>query len=190
MVHPNLYNDNIVTQKHTKDGTFIHTSHPQFGHAIIQTHDADGELLAGEEDKINPRRTVVATGQQKHIDKKFKELGPAVQMPTKNEEVEFVPLEEMETQIDEGIHSVKSMVEGILAGHLVESTETFSSILADKISEKLAEAKIEVAQGIFAESSDDEDDEKSAETSDEDFSKHPLNQLQKIADYFPKFSDR
>lgn len=98
-----------------------------------------------------------------------------------NEEVEV----EMETQIDEGIHSVKSMVEGILAGHLVESTETFSSILADKISERLAEAKIEVAQGIFAESSDDEDDEKSAETSDEDFSKHPLNQLQKIADYKP-----
>jgi hypothetical protein len=78
------------------------------------------------------------------------------------------------------------MLESVIAGDLVESKQSFADILGNKIAVRLAEAKIAIAQGLFGivESKDaDEDDEKSAETSDEDFNKHPLSQLQKIADY-------
>lgn len=88
MAHPNLYKDNIVDQKHTSQGTHIHISHPVFGDAIIRTHDAEGKILPGEENTSNPRRDVVATGQTKHIQNKFKQLGAAIKMPTKNEEYE------------------------------------------------------------------------------------------------------
>jgi hypothetical protein len=84
--------------------------------------------------------------------------------------------------------STIAMLESVIAGDLVESKQSFADILGNKIAVRLAEAKIAIAQGLFGivESKDaDEDDEKSAETSDEDFNKHPLSQLQKIADYKP-----
>ena len=84
--------------------------------------------------------------------------------------------------------SIESMLESVLSGNLVESKQSFADILGAKIAARLAEAKIAVAQSLFGvvESKDeDEDDQKSAETSDEDFNKHPLSQLQKIADYKP-----
>jgi hypothetical protein len=136
MAHPNLYKDNIVDTKHTSQGTHIHISHPVFGDAIIRTHDAEGKILPGEENTSNPRRDVVATGQTKHIQNKFKQLGAEIKMPTKNEEYE----------------EISSMLESILAGELTESKDTFASILSSKIAQKLEEAKIKVAQSLFGES--------------------------------------
>lgn len=84
--------------------------------------------------------------------------------------------------------SIQEMLESVIAGDLVESKQTFGDILTAKIAARLSEAKVAIAQSLFGvvESKDsDEDDEKSSETSDEDFNKHPLAQLQKIADYKP-----
>ena len=86
------------------------------------------------------------------------------------------------------VESTIDMLESVIAGDLVESKQSFADILGNKIAARLAEAKIAIAKGLFGivESKDsDEDDVKSAETSDEDFNKHPLTQLQKIADYKP-----
>ena len=204
MAHPNLYNDNIAGQKHTRHGTFIHVSDSR-GHAIIQTHDAKGKLLAGEENTTNPRREVVATGQQKHVEKKFKELGPAVPLPSQNEEYEEELTneehEEMYEEKNEEKNEINSMLESILSDELVESKDTFASIISNKIAMKLEEVKIKVAMSLIGESKADDlwssaEDKhekanrlnkdapkKESEVDDNAWNSHPLKQLRNITDH-------
>jgi hypothetical protein len=56
--------------------------------------------------------------------------------------------------------SIQSMIETILSGNLVESTQSFSDIIASKIAYRLEESKVNVAQRVFGiqESHDDDDD--------------------------------
>jgi hypothetical protein len=79
---------------------------------------------------------------------------------------------------------LKEMLKQIAEGRLVESKESFVSIIGEKLQTKLNEAKVEIAKSLMnekKEKEDDEEDESSEEESDESFAKHPLNQLQKIA---------
>ena len=73
--------------------------------------------------------------------------------------------------------SVVAMVESILSGELNESKEQFKSILAEKISYRLDEVKIQVAQGIFAEESE-EDEAKETESF---HNEHPVGQLKALS---------
>lgn len=52
-------------------------------------------------------------------------------------------------------NKLKSLLESVLSGDLVESKQSFASLLADKIAVKLAEAKITVAQNFFESKADD-----------------------------------
>lgn len=78
---------------------------------------------------------------------------------------------------------LKEMLQQISKGQLVESKQSFVSIISDKVQKKLDEAKITIAQSLMGEKKEEE--EESSEEDDESFSKHPLNQLQKIASVEP-----
>lgn len=81
---------------------------------------------------------------------------------------------------------LKQMLKQIAEGKLVESKETFTSIISEKVKVRIEEAKVSVAQSFFEAKKEKEDDEEESEESDdESFSKHPLNQLQKIASVEP-----
>jgi hypothetical protein len=56
--------------------------------------------------------------------------------------------------------SIQGMIETILSGNLVESTQSFTDIISSKIAARLEESKIGVAQRVFGiqESHDDDDD--------------------------------
>ena len=73
--------------------------------------------------------------------------------------------------------SVVEMFESIISGELNESKEQFKSILAEKISYRLDEVKIQVAQGIFAEESE-EDEAKETESF---HNEHPVGQLKALS---------
>lgn len=64
--------------------------------------------------------------------------------------------------------SIQSMIETILSGNLVESSQTFSNLLAGKIAIKLEESKIAVAKRMFGESDDHHDD---GDNDNDDYSK-------------------
>lgn len=75
--------------------------------------------------------------------------------------------------------SVQSMIETVLSGNLVESTQSFSDILAVKIAAKLQEAKIDVAKRVFGiKESDDHDDD---DNDDDDYSKS-ISKMKKTKD--------
>jgi hypothetical protein len=46
---------------------------------------------------------------------------------------------------------IKTMLESVSSDNLAESTETFKTILADKVKSRLDETKQEVAKSVFAE---------------------------------------
>jgi hypothetical protein len=222
MNHPNLYNDNIVSQSTNKHGTHIHIDNGVMGHAIIRTHGPDGELLAGEKNTADPRRDVIATGKPQYISKMFKTIHESVVEDFEQDEItgEVTRKKDYSNSADkankkskeddkwyvgsqknkksdcnEELEIVKAMLESIYTGELVESTDTFSNILVDKIALKLEEARMLVAKNMFGESKADDlwnstepkkeknIDLKSDETSEEEESKHPLMQLKKIASY-------
>lgn len=56
--------------------------------------------------------------------------------------------------------SIQGMIETILSGNLVESTQSFSEIISAKIAYRLEESKIDVAKKVFGlQESDDHDDD-------------------------------
>lgn len=73
-------------------------------------------------------------------------------MHNTNEEYEVNEEELAEEMYEE----ISSMLESILSENLVESKDTFASILSSKIAQKLEEAKIIVAQSLFGESKADD----------------------------------
>lgn len=82
-------------------------------------------------------------------------------------------MKDLKTELEnEQTTAIKTIIESILAGELVESTNKFSDILTNKIAVKLEESKIAVAKSLYGiKESEKEEDEKSSETSDEDFHK-------------------
>jgi hypothetical protein len=136
-------------------------------------------------DKFKKSGNSKLSGAKLHDPKKVNKPGVAFKSGSSYKE----PTDTRDTKSGKSyVESIESMLESVIAGDLVESKQSFADILGSKLAARLAEAKIAIAQGLFGivESKDsDEDDVKSAETSDEDFNKHPLTQLQKIADYKP-----
>ena len=72
---------------------------------------------------------------ENELENEFEDLG---------QEEEEVGLEEF-TSLD----GIRSMIETVLAGNLVESKESFSNILSAKIALKLEEARIDTAKKVF-----------------------------------------
>ena len=103
---------------------------------------------------------------------------------TANEEYEN-QLDETTKEYDQEVgNPIIEMIDSLMSGELAESNALFYDLLAYKINEKVELKKIEVAQGIFGESKDedeDEDDNKSDEVGEDEENKHPLVQLNKIA---------
>lgn len=69
--------------------------------------------------------------------------------------------EELEDSIENiQTESIRNMIETILSGNLVESTQSFTDIITAKIAARLDESKINVAQRVFGiQESDDHDDD-------------------------------
>ena len=73
--------------------------------------------------------------------------------------------------------SISSMLESILSENLVESTDTFNSILSTKIAKRLEETKIKVAMSLV-DNVNEEADEDEEDKKDKEFKEHhPIGQL-------------
>lgn len=79
--------------------------------------------------------------------------------------------------------SVKTLIESIASGQLLESKQSFTAAISEKLSQKLSEAKQVVAKSFFEAKEKEEDDED--EVSDDAWKTHPLKQLSDIADSKP-----
>lgn len=90
--------------------------------------------------------------------------------------------EEYDVELEEGYNPISEMIESVMSGELTESNSLFYDLLGYKVAEKLEEKRLAVAQSIFGEAKDEDDeDEKSDEVGEDEESKHPLVQLKKIA---------
>jgi hypothetical protein len=80
--------------------------------------------------------------------------------------------------------SIQNMLENILSGNLVESSQSFTNIITAKIAARLEESKINVAKGVFGlqESHDNDEDDKNSEVDDDSFSKSIHGQLKTAED--------
>ena len=82
--------------------------------------------------------------------------------------------------------SVKTLIESIASGQLLESKQSFTAAISEKLSQKLSEAKQVVAKSFFeAKEKEEDDEEESGEVSDDAWKTHPLKQLSDIADSKP-----
>jgi hypothetical protein len=80
--------------------------------------------------------------------------------------------------------SIQNMLENILSGNLVESSQSFTNIITAKIAARLEESKINVAKGVFGlqESHDNDEDDKGSEEDDDSFRKSIHGQLKTAED--------
>ena len=78
--------------------------------------------------------------------------------------------------------SIQNMLENILSGNLVESTQSFTDIISVKIATKLEESKINVARGVFGLQESHDNDEDDKEVDDEAFGKMFVGKLKTAED--------
>lgn len=78
--------------------------------------------------------------------------------------------------------SIQNMIENIISGNLVESSQSFTNIIAAKIAVRLDESKINVAKGVFGLQESHDEDDKGSEIDDDSFSKSIHGQLKTAED--------
>ena len=78
--------------------------------------------------------------------------------------------------------SIQNMIENIISGNLVESSQSFTNIIAAKIAVRLDESKINVAKGVFGLQESHDEDNKESEVDDDSFSKSIQGQLKTAED--------
>ena len=77
--------------------------------------------------------------------------------------------------------SIQNMIENIISGNLVESSQSFTNIIAAKIAVRLDESKINVAKGVFGLQESHDEDNKESEVDDTAFSNNnTIGQIKRI----------